>query len=87
MFNTFINVIYFVLMFASSLFYPLEQLPGWLRTASYANPLTWHTDVLRYATVSVGQWDTVMAEAFAFLVFLSASFWFAVHTLHRGILK
>jgi ABC-2 type transport system permease protein len=87
MFNTFINVVYFVLMFASSLFYPLEQLPGWLRTAAYANPLTWHTDVLRYATVSVGQPNTVMIEAFAFLAFMCASFWFSVHTLHRGVLK
>ncbi|MBM2842161.1 MAG: Transport permease protein [Bacteroidetes bacterium] len=87
MFNTFINVVYFVLMFASSLFYPLEQLPGWLRNVSYANPLTWHTDALRYATVAVGSLDVVMIEAMAFLVFLAASFWFAVHTLHRGVLK
>lgn len=87
MFNTFINVVYFVLMFASSLFYPIEQLPGWLRIGAYANPLTWHTDVLRYATVSVGQLDAVTLEAGAFLAFLFLSFWFSVHTLHRGILK
>lgn len=87
MFNTFINVVYFVMMFASSLFYPLDQLPGWLRSAAYANPLTWHTDVLRYATIEAGSRGFVVFEAFGFLAFLLASFWFAVHTLHRGILR
>lgn len=87
MFNTFINVCYFVMMFASSLFYPLDHLPAWLRSASYANPLTWHTDVLRYATVANGSPGLVMVEALGFILFLLASFWFSVQTLHRGILK
>lgn len=87
MFNTFINVCYFVMMFASSLFYPLDHLPAWLRSASFANPLTWHTDVLRYATIGVGSYSLITLEAIAFLLFLFVSFWFAVHTLHRGILK
>jgi ABC-2 type transport system permease protein len=87
MFNTFINVVYFVLMFASSMFYPLEQLPSWLQIISYANPLTWHTDVLRYAAVSIGSFNEIVIEATAFLGFLLVSFAVAVHTLHRGILK
>ena len=87
MFNTFINVVYFVLLFASSLFYPLDQLPAWLQNISYLNPLTWHTDVLRYATVGVGSLELVVLEASAFLGFLLLSFWFSVRTLHYGILK
>jgi ABC-2 type transport system permease protein len=87
MFNTFINVVYFVMMFASSLFYPLEQLPGWLRIAGYASPLTWHTDVLRFATVSVGSLETVILEAGLFMLFLLASFWFALHTLRNKVLS
>lgn len=87
MFNTFINVVYFVLMFASSMFYPLDQLPSWLRVISYGNPLTWHTDVLRYAAVSIGSFHEVVIEATAFLGFLLVSFAVAVHTLHRGILR
>jgi ABC-2 type transport system permease protein len=86
MFNTFLNVIYFVLMFASTLFYPVDQLPVWLRTASYANPLTWHTDVLRYATVGTGSPGVVLMEGAAFMVFLAGFFWFSVHTLRRGVL-
>jgi len=87
MFNTFINVAYFVLMFASSMFYPLDTLPSWLKTLSYINPLTWHTDVLRFTTVGVGSLHTVMLEALGYAAFLLASFWSAVHTLRHGILR
>ncbi|MGA9115750.1 MAG: ABC transporter permease [Bacteroidota bacterium] len=84
MFNTFINVIYFVLMFASSMFYPLESMPRWLRVISLGNPLTWHTDVLRFLTVGVGEPTRVLAEGAAFGVFLLGSFLLALHTLRRG---
>lgn len=87
MFNTFLNVAYFLLMFASSLFYPVEGMPAWLRGISVANPLTWHTDVLRYSTVGVGDLGVILLEAAGFLIFLLISFWFAVRTLHHAILK
>ncbi len=87
MFNTFINVAYFVLMFASSMFYPLESLPAWLRIVSFVNPLTWHTDALRYATIGVGSLQTVSIEAAAYALFVLGSFWTAVRTLRYGILK
>lgn len=85
MFNTFINLTYFVLMFASSIFYPLEGMPGWLRTTALLNPLTWHTDILRFATV--GSNSPVLLEAIAFFGFLLASFYFALRTLRYSILK
>jgi ABC-2 type transport system permease protein len=87
MFNTFINIAYFVLMFASSMFYPLERLPLWLRTLSMLNPLTWHSDVLRFATIGIGSLHVVAVEAAAFLAFLAVSFFAAVRTLQRGIFK
>lgn len=87
MFNTFLNVVYFLLMFASSMFYPVEGMPAWLRGISVVNPLTWHTDVLRYATVGIGSPGVVVMEAAGFLGFLLVSFWFAVRTLHYAILK
>jgi ABC-2 type transport system permease protein len=86
MFNTFLNIAYFVLMFASTLFYPADQMPAWLRVASYCNPLTWHTDVLRYATIGTGSPDIVLLEGAAFVLFLLGFFWFSVHTLRRGVL-
>jgi ABC-2 type transport system permease protein len=87
MFNTFINVAYFVFMFASSMFYPVEALPRWLQIAAKLNPLTWHTNALRYATIGVGTFPDVVWEAGAFLLFLLGSFVFAVHTLRHGILR
>lgn len=87
MFNTFINVAYFVLMFASSMFYPLDQLPGWLRAISLVNPMTWHTDALRYATIGVGDSGVVLAEAAAFALFLFLSFGAALQTIRRAILR
>jgi ABC-2 type transport system permease protein len=83
MFNTFINVAYFILMFVSSMFYPLDPMPSWLRTASYFNPVTWHTDALRYFTVGVGDAVTIALEAGGYLLFLVASFIGAVRTLQR----
>jgi ABC-2 type transport system permease protein len=87
MFNTFINVAYFVLMFASSLFYPVDQLPGWLRILAYLNPMTWHTDALRYATIGIGAFNVVLLEAAGFGLFFLCSFAAAVRTLQRGILR
>lgn len=84
-FNTVINVAYFILMFVSSIFYPMENAPEWLKLASYANPLTWHTDVLRFFTIGVGSLSTVLIEAFCFGVFLLVSFWFAVRTLQKSV--
>ncbi len=85
MFNTFINVAYFVLMFGSTMFYPADTLPGWLRAASMVNPLTWHTDVLRYASIGTGDGKTVLLEAAAFTAFLLVSFWIAVRTIQKPI--
>jgi ABC-2 type transport system permease protein len=87
MFNTFLNVAYFVLMFASSMFYPTQSLPGWLRMVSLLNPLTWHADVLRYLTVGVGDPHPVILEGLAFTAFLLASFRMAVQTIRFGILQ
>lgn len=85
MFNTFINVAYFLLMFGSSMFYPLEALPEWLRWIALLNPLTWHTDVLRFATIGAGSAGTVALEGIAFLVFLGAAFALAVQTIRNPL--
>ena len=86
-FNTVLNVAYFVLMFASSIFYPIETMPPWLRVLSRLNPLTWHTDALRYSILGKGDIEIVLREAIAFGVFLLISFWFAVQTLRKAVVK
>jgi len=82
-FNTVTSIFYFVFLFVSSMFYPLDALPWGLRLVGYANPVTWHTDVLRYATVGLGEPRLVAAEAAAFAVFAAASFVAALFVLQR----
>jgi ABC-2 type transport system permease protein len=86
-FNTILNVVYFLFMFASSIFYPLERVPSWLRIVSYANPLTWHTDVMRLATIGIGSSSIVGIEAILYALFLLACFAFAVKTLKAGVVR
>jgi ABC-2 type transport system permease protein len=81
MFNTLINVLYFVVMFLSSIFYPVDNMPGWFRIGSYLNPITWHTDGLRYFALGVGNTETILLELFAFSAFTLIGFFFAVRAL------
>lgn len=83
-FNTVINVLYFVLMFASSIFYPLDRSPLWLRIAAYANPLTWHTDILRLLSIGAGDTGTVLLESAAFALFALGAFALGVRALSRA---
>ena len=83
MFNTVTSVFYFILLFASSMFYPVEPLPTPLRQLSWANPITWRVDVLRYATIGVGQPSNIGLEAAAFLAFTAVAFGGALWALER----
>jgi ABC-type multidrug transport system permease subunit len=61
-------------------------LPAWLKTLSWSNPITWHTDVLRFLTVGAGSTEVILLEAAAFAVFLMVSFVIAVRTVKHAIL-
>jgi ABC-type polysaccharide/polyol phosphate export permease len=82
-FNTVTSVFYFVLLFASSMFYPLEPLPDALRIAAYANPITWQVDVLRYATTGLGDPSLLPLELAGFGVFTALAFAGALAALRR----
>lgn len=82
-FNTFTSAAYIILMFISTLFYPIEQLPSWFRGAALANPMTWQVDVLRYTTLGVDS-GWVIWESIAFVVFALACLWFASRTMSRA---
>jgi len=75
MYNTIINLLYFIMLFASSLFYPLDLLPSWLTTAALINPVTWQADFLRYFTIGVGDLPQIMLQSVYFLIFLAVSFY------------
>ena len=80
-FNTVNSVFYFVFLFASSMFYPLDPLPRIFRLTALANPITWQIDVLRYATIGVGSAVPIAVEAAAFVAFTAVSFAAAIHAL------
>lgn len=84
-YNTIINVAYFILLFMSSMFYPLENLPQWLKVPAQANPVTWHTDVLRYLTIGTGDLSVILLETIGFILFSLLSFWLAVKSLQKVV--
>ena len=82
-FNTVTSIFYFIFLFASSMFYPLDPLPRALRVAAYANPITWQVDVIRYATIGMGNATQIALEGVAFLFFTAASFFAAIAALRN----
>jgi ABC-2 type transport system permease protein len=82
-FNTVTSVFYFVFLFASSMFYPVEPLPPVFRQIAMANPITWQVDALRYATIGQGNPSWIALECAAFVAFAAASFAVALRTLTR----
>lgn len=82
-FNTVTSILYFVFLFASSMFYPVDPLPAWMRFAAQINPVTWQVDILRFATVGLGEPATLLWQAVAFLAFAGVSFVTATRLLER----
>ena len=82
-FNTVTSIFYFVFLFASSMFYPLDPLPPAFRAIAYANPITWQVDVLRFATLGVGDPSQIALESGAFVLFTLICFALAVLALRH----
>ena len=82
-FNTVTSIFYFVFLFASSMFYPLEPLPRAFQLVALANPITWHVDVMRFASIGMGDPGRVAIEAAAFCAFTVISFVLALAVLRR----
>lgn len=83
LFNSVVNVSYFVFLFASSMFYPLAPLPRWFRITALANPITWQVDLLRYGSIGLGAPRQILIEAIGFAIFALASFAYAVRSLRE----
>jgi ABC-2 type transport system permease protein len=80
-FNGVTSVLYFVPVFISSMFYPLEKLPGWFRIVASLNPVTWEVDCLRYASIGLGDPHRVALEAAGYVALSILAFAMAVRTL------
>ena len=82
-FNTVTSIFYFVFLFASSMFYPVDPLPVAFRAIALVNPITWHVDVMRFSTIGLGDPRSIALEAAAFATFTLVSFAGALHVLRR----
>ncbi len=83
-FNTLLSATYIVLMFLSSMFYPLSDLPIWFRVPAYLNPMTWQVDLLRFSLLGVGVARVLLLEAAACMIFTLVCLAFAVRALNRA---
>jgi len=83
-FNTFTSAAYIILMFLSTMFYPMDQLPAWFRILAWLNPMTWQVDVLRFTLLGIGPVTTVLMESAGFLVFTLICQTLAVRTIDRA---
>jgi len=70
------SLIKFPLVFISGVFVPIEQMPEWAKIAASASPLTYFTDLARYAINGISYYsvpvDLAVLTAFT-LVFLISS--------------
>lgn len=83
-FNTFTSICYIILLFLSSMFYPLEHLPRWFQIIAYLNPVTWQVDLFRYTLIGHGTAWSMTWEATAFLAFTLIAFGGAVQAVNRA---
>ncbi len=83
-FNTATSAAYILLMFFSTMFYPVLDLPAWFRVAAHLNPLTWQVDLLRYALLGRGSPAALAWEAAALAAFALAMLAVGVRALNRA---
>ncbi len=83
-FNTVTSAAYILLMFFSSMFYPLANLPIWFRVPAYLNPMTWQVDLLRFSLLGIGSTKVLVLEAVALALFTTICLTLAVRALNRA---
>lgn len=83
-FNTLTSAAYIILMFLSSMFYPIEQLPAWFRILAWLNPMTWQVDVLRFSLLGIGSATLALLEFAWFMAFTLVCLSLAVRTIDRA---
>jgi ABC-2 type transport system permease protein len=82
-FNTFTSACYILLMFLSTMFYPIQDLPAWFRWVARINPMTWQVDMLRFSLLGVGDPMTVVIQTVAYAGFAGLGLAMAVRALNR----
>ena len=82
-YNAVVGVMYVLLMFLCSMFYPLNTMPVWFQAVSYLNPMTWQIDLLRFGLLGLGERTPVLIEGAALVVFTSTCLILALRSLRR----
>jgi ABC-2 type transport system permease protein len=72
-FNFIMSLVVMPMFFTSGALFPLTSAPGWLKSFSYANPLTYGVDVLRWATFSQASSPLPIYMEFLVLVLFAAA--------------
>ncbi|MCD4689065.1 MAG: ABC transporter permease [Desulfuromonadaceae bacterium] len=80
--QTFSNFFRFPMIFLCGLFFPIEQLPAWLRPLSYALPLTYGVDLLQRGFGGVSQMPLAM-DFGMLLVFCATLFLISLNNIKR----
>jgi ABC-2 type transport system permease protein len=80
--QTFSNFIRFPMLFLCGLFFPIEQLPAWLRPISYALPLTYGADVLHSSFNHAGNMPLIL-NFFMLAVFCALLFGMSLRNIRR----
>lgn len=79
-YRTIQGMVVFPLMFISGIFFPIEQLPGWLKWIAYINPVTYAVDLFRYSvlgTHAIPLWiDYVLLVGLSLLTFFTSVYLF-----------
>ena len=83
-FNTVTSAAYIFLMFLSSMFYPLTDLPAWFQWTARINPMTWQVDMLRFGLLGTGAPTVIILESIGFMVFTMFGLALAVRALDRA---
>jgi len=78
--QTFSNFIRFPMLFLCGLFFPVEQLPSWLRPLSYLLPLTYGADVLHSSIHQAGNMPIVF-NFVMLAVFCIVLFWISLRNI------
>lgn len=84
MFNTLTSAAYIVLMFLSSMFYPIDHLPLWFQALAWLNPMTWQVDVLRFTLLGIGSPVVALVECASFVIFTLVCLSLAVRAIDRA---
>ncbi|HUE82989.1 MAG TPA: ABC transporter permease [Pyrinomonadaceae bacterium] len=83
-FNTLTSAAYILLMFFSSMFYPLADVPVWFRSLAYLNPMTWQVDLMRFSLLGLGSPSVLVFEGAALVIFTMITLTLAVRALNRA---